>query len=484
MESEITLIEQAAGGDIDAFESLFQVHFQAVYNYALNLGGDPALAEDLTQETFIRAHRSLARFGHPWKFRPWLFQITRNLLQDHERRRHELPEFDDAAALVHDPGPGPEQTLLSSERNARIHTALRRLPEAHREALILRELEGLSYADIAAAMGVSSQYVRVLLHRARAKFQESYTIRLLSEEPLPACQVLAEQLDALHDGEFFPEEEDRFIREHLRTCRICQQRQRELVALSTLLGAALPVPPPAALEGHIRNRLRKPTPQNGGRPVPRALLAGGALIGALFTTFFGWIIWRGLTAPAGLPPAFASPTGAAASSPTLPSTNNALFYTPTLPGGIQFAPAAIGSASLTPLPPLQPNILPPPPTLTFTPEPPTPVPDTSGPSITKVGSAPGTIYTNGKGACSPLTTVISASIIDSSGIKSAVVIFAHTSFGSVPMSNVSGSLWRATLGPFSGVGDGTVDYQIRAFDNFNNRSDTGSKTVTIIACLK
>jgi len=482
MESEITLIEEAAGGNIDAFENLFQTHFQAVYNYALNLGGDPALAEDLTQETFIRAHRSLARFGYPWKFRPWLFQITRNLLQDHDRRQRDLPELDDAAALVRDPGPGPEQTLLSSERNARIRTALRRLPEHHREALILRELEGLSYADIAAAMGVSSQYVRVLIHRARAKFQENYTVRLLSEEPQPACPVLAERLDALHDGEPFPEEEDRFIREHLRTCRICQQRQRELVALSTLLGAALPVPPPAALERQVRNRLR--APQNAAPPVPRVLLAGGLVIGTLVVAFSGWIVWRGLAAPAGPLSIFSTITAAPSLTATLPSTSNALFYTPTIPTGIQFVPAALATATLTPLPPLQPNVPLLPPTLTFTPKPPTPIPDTSGPSITKVGSAPGTIYANGLGSCSPLTTVISATISDPSGIQSAVVIFAHTSFGSVPMSNVSGSLWRATLGPFSGVGDGTVDYQIRAFDNLNNRSDTGFKTVVILACVK
>jgi RNA polymerase sigma-70 factor (ECF subfamily) len=482
MESEITLIEQAAGGDIDAFEDLFQAHFQAVYNYALNLGGDPALAEDLTQETFIRAHRSLVHFGHPWKFRPWLFQITRNLLQDYDRRQHELPELGDATALVRDPSPGPEQTLLSSERNARIRTALHRLPEQHREALILRELEGLSYADIAAAMGISSQYVRVLIHRARAKFQESYTIRLLSEEPLPACPVLAERLDALHDGEPFSEEEDRLIREHLRTCRICQQRQRELVALSTLLAVALPVPPPAALEGQVRNRLR--TPRNAARPVPKALLAGGLVIGTLVVAFFGWIVWRGLAAPAGPLTASSTLTAAPGASATLPSTSNALFYTLTLPAGIQFVPAAIGTATLTPLAPLQPNLPLLPPTLTFTPKPPTLVPDTSGPSITKVGSAPGMIYASGSGSCSPLTTVISASISDPSGIQRAVVIFAHTSFGSVSMSNVSGSLWRATLGPFSGAGDGTVDYQIRAFDNFNNRSDTGFKTLAILACLK
>jgi RNA polymerase sigma-70 factor (ECF subfamily) len=474
VESEVNLIQQAARGDVGAFEVLFTSHFQAVYNYALSLSGDPALAEDLTQDAFIRAHGSLARFGAPWKIRPWLFQITRNLLQDAIRRGRELSGSDEAA-ILQDPGPTPEQTMVSTERRARIRMAISQLPELHREALILRELEGLSYEDIAATMGVSLQYVRVLIHRARAKFQENYVLRLLAEEPLPDCTVLAERLDALHDGEPLGAEEERFVREHLRDCHLCQQRRRELAALSGMLGAGLPVQAPAGLDGRVWNRVR--LAERWRRLGPRAAAAGGLAAILLVLSLFGW---RALAAPAGGTPALpiASPTF------TPPSTSNALFYTPTAQASLPSVPSGLPTQTLTAAPVLGPDIQSIAPTSTFTPLPPTPVPDTSGPAIDSFNHKPATIYSSGSGSCSPLTALITATITDPSGVQSAVVIFAHTSLGSVAMSNIGGSTWRASLGPFSGVGDGSVDYQVRAFDSLGNRSDTGFQSINILACLK
>ncbi len=475
MESEIRLIQQAGRGDKAAFETLFEAHFQAVYNYALNLSGDPALAEDLTQETFIRAHRSLSRFGPPWKFRPWLFQITRNLLQDHARRQHDLPELDEAVALMRDPQPGPEQTLLSSERSARIRNALRRLPPHHREALILRELEGLSYDEIAMTMGVSSQYIKVLIHRARAKFQENYAVRLLAEEPLPDCPVLNERLDALHDGETLSGEEERFIRDHLRSCRVCQQRQRELVAFSVMLGAVLPVSPPPGLEGRALDRVR--SSQHWSHFTSRAVVAGGLAISALILILFGWFVWRGLTVPASPVPTSLALTASPSATYTPPSTSNAMFFTPTLTSGVPFAPPAIATEPLSPPSISQPNIPPVPPTETFTPPPP---PDTDGPGIKNVSASPDSIFASQPKGCKANTSKISALVNDPSGVQSAVVIFVGTSAGFAPMSQVSGK-WQAVLGPFDSPG--AVNYQIRAFDNLGNRSNTEFLTLTVLACV-
>lgn len=492
MESDILLIQRAVRGDIGAFEILFQAHFQAVYNYALHLSSDPALAEDLTQETFIRAHRSLSRFGRPWKIRPWLFQITRNLIRDDSRRARDLPDIDEEIASLQDSQPGPEQTLLSMERSVRIRTALRGLPSQHREALILRELGELSYEDIATTMGISTQYVRVLIHRARAKFQESYTLRLLAEEAL-GCGVLAERLDALHDGEPFSQEEERFVREHLHTCRSCQERQRDLANLSVMWSAVLTVPPPSTLGGRIWQRVR--ASRQWSQLGQSALVGGGLVVAALFILLLLWIGWRGLNmlAVSPSPTATQTPTVTATfvSTTTLtpPSTSNVLFYTPTSQPAQPLIPVVVATNTFTPPSISQPNISQPdipsaPPTPTFTPKPPTPVPDTNGPSVTKVGHKPDPIFASGPGSCSATTTVVSASLSDPSGIQNAEVIYAHTSFGSVPMSNVGGSTWSATLGPFDSVGDGTVDYQIRVFDNAGNRSDTPWKTVTINPCLK
>lgn len=491
MESDILLIQRAARGDIDAFETLFQTHFQAVYDYTLHLSGDPALAEDLTQETFLRAHRSLSRFGPPWKIRPWLFQITRNLIRDDSRRGRDLLDVDETDISLRDPQPGPEQTLLSTERSVRIRTALRGLPSQHREALILRELGELSYEDIATTMGISTQYVRVLIHRARAKFQESYTLRLLAEESL-GCGVLAERLDALHDGEPFSQEEERFIREHLHACRSCQERQRDLANLSVMLGVVLAVPPPSTLGGRILQRVR--ASRQWSQLGQSALVGSGLVVAAVFILLLLWVGWRGLNmlAVSPSPTATQTPTVTATfvltTTLTPPSTSNVLFYTPTSPQAQPLIPLVVATDTFTPPTISQPNIsqpdVPAPPTSTFTPKPPTSVPDTNGPSITKVGHKPDPIFASGPGSCSATTTVVSASLSDPSGIQSAEVIYAHTSFGSVAMSNVGSSTWSATLGPFESVGDGTVDYQLRVFDNAGNRSDTAWKTVTINPCLK
>jgi hypothetical protein len=214
----------------------------------------------------------------------------------------------------------------------------------------------------------------------------------------------------------------------------------------------------------------------------------------MFILLLLWIGWRGLNmlAVSPSPTAMQTPTVTATLVPTTtltpPSTSNVLFYTPTSQLAQPLIPLAVATDTFTPPSISQPNIsqpdVPVPLTSTFTPKPPTPVPDTNGPSITKVGHKPAPIFASGPGSCSATTTVVSASLSDPSGIQSAEVIYAHTSFGSVPMSNVGGSTWSATLGPFDSAGDGTVDYQLRVFDNAGNRSDTPWKTVTINPCLK
>lgn len=122
----------------------------------------------------------------------------------------------------------------------------------------------------------------------------------------------------------------------------------------------------------------------------------------------------------------------------------------------------------------------PPPTATRTP---TAVPDTSGPSIKSVSDSPDPIKATQPKGCTPNTSVVSAAISDPSGVASAEVIFFHTTIGSVPMSHGGGNTWTATLGPYTGIGDGTVDYQIRATDSQGNVTDTAFYQITVLACI-
>jgi hypothetical protein len=138
--------------------------------------------------------------------------------------------------------------------------------------------------------------------------------------------------------------------------------------------------------------------------------------------------------------------------------------------GAEASPTA--SPSPSPLPPTR--------TATVTA---TPVVDITGPSISKVGDSPDPIYVSQPAGCSPNTTVITATLTDPSGVESASVLFFHTTIGQVPMTHGSGDTWSATLGPFTGVGDGTADYQIRATDEVGNVSESAFAQVTVLACL-
>ena len=141
----------------DLVDSLFARYREPVYRFLRRMLRDGPAAEDLTQDTFLRA------LGGPYQSngneRAWIFQIARNLARDRARangRRPPLVELDDRGAPVADPA-----LALS------IEAALAQLPDDDREVFLLREVGGLSYAEIGAACGLTADAVRSRLHRAR-----------------------------------------------------------------------------------------------------------------------------------------------------------------------------------------------------------------------------------------------------------------------------------------------------------------------------
>jgi RNA polymerase sigma-70 factor (ECF subfamily) len=283
---DVRLIQRAAKGDADAFATLFDQNYQAVYSFVLWQAGDPDLAEDITQETFIRAHAKLHRLGPPWKIRAWLFQLARNLYIDQYRRKDPSVRLDTDIPLASDE-PSPERQVLIGELSSPVKRALRGLSLPQREALVLREVEGFPYADIAEVMGVSLDNVKVMLHRARASFKEMYTERMLVEEPLGKCEVLNELLDSFADFEHLSPEEERIVSEHIQECDICQQRRREIAAMGLLLRGMQPTLAPK----HLRDRVLKRTanrPEGPFRRAARLAAVGGA--GGLITA----VLWLGL----------------------------------------------------------------------------------------------------------------------------------------------------------------------------------------------
>jgi RNA polymerase sigma-70 factor (ECF subfamily) len=180
-ESDEALAARAAAGDGPAFDALV-TRFQArVYRLACRLTGDDAEANDVLQETFLSAYRALPSFRGEARFSTWLYRIATNaaLMQRRARARRPvesleacLPRFD--ADGVHDAEPGDlaaagrVDELLDQKRLAeKARAGLERLPEIYRAAFVLRDLEELTTAEVAEALGIEPAAVRQRVHRAR-----------------------------------------------------------------------------------------------------------------------------------------------------------------------------------------------------------------------------------------------------------------------------------------------------------------------------
>ena len=147
-----------------ALEQLYRDHARGVHAYLVTLAGDRDEAEDLLQETFIRATRAIGgyRGGDP---RVWLLRIARSTFIDARRRTRAVP-VDEVPETPHrDPDVAEAHT---------VRVALARLPASHREALVLRDQLDLPYAQVAEVLGRSLGATKVLIHRARAGFRDAY----------------------------------------------------------------------------------------------------------------------------------------------------------------------------------------------------------------------------------------------------------------------------------------------------------------------
>ncbi len=283
------LVQKAAQGNRKAFKELFDLNFQAVYNFALTLSGDPALAEDITQETFIRAHHNLHRLGPPWNFPAWVFRLARNYFIDQIRKDRDLFPLEEDIQVI-SLKPGPEREKISRDTVDSVHGTLAKLSVRQREILVLRELQGFSYAEIGEILDLSSSNVKVSLHRARAAFAETYGNQLLLEDPSGDCIEVVELLGAFHDQEVLLDKE-KFVQEHLKTCPECQERRKTLIAQSVAFGAFIPVLPPKGLAQQILEKTAGAQQGTGPKTgkLKKVLTAGG---GALILGGMIWITYN------------------------------------------------------------------------------------------------------------------------------------------------------------------------------------------------
>lgn len=169
--------ERAAGlpGDEAGFAALVREHGDAVFGLALRRVGDRGIAEDLAQETFLRAWRSRARYRGETSVRGWLCTIAVNVVRDWARRRGRRPieSFEPAFVDVASSADDPAERAEAAEALGRLRVALEGLPANHREMFLLRERDGLSYAEIAAVLACPIGTVMSGLARARERLIEA-----------------------------------------------------------------------------------------------------------------------------------------------------------------------------------------------------------------------------------------------------------------------------------------------------------------------
>jgi RNA polymerase sigma-70 factor, ECF subfamily len=151
------------------FAGIYNAHARDLRRFALYLSGDAALADDLVSEAFVRAWTAWERVELP-TVRAYLFTIVRNLFLHHVRDERRHAPLDPKAL---DGRPGPEERASDQRDLAVVLSALGALPEIDRAALLMRADEGVSYEEIAAALGLTSAAARVKVHRARLKLAEA-----------------------------------------------------------------------------------------------------------------------------------------------------------------------------------------------------------------------------------------------------------------------------------------------------------------------
>jgi RNA polymerase sigma factor (sigma-70 family) len=217
-----------------AFERIYRRHVGDIYRYALTVLRNPADAEDVTQTTFMNAYRAFTRGERPRNAQNWLIAITHNVCRQRFRqslRRPEEVEYDDAIGdvVADDEGPSAED----------IQRALGQLAFNQRAALVMRELEGRSYAEIAEILGTSVAAVETLIFRARRALREQLEGSLTCGE---AERAISRDIDGR-----LSRAEKSALRGHMRACKECERFARSQRAQRRAIKALSAIPVPMSL---------------------------------------------------------------------------------------------------------------------------------------------------------------------------------------------------------------------------------------------
>jgi len=227
--SDVELVRAYRKGDAHAFEELHRRYVASIFRLVRRKLGDALLAEDIAQETFMKALRMMERVDESFNFGGWVHTVARNLCYDELRRRQRDLRVDgtteETELMTNLPSTAhsfdPVLVQESNETRRQVWQVAQRLPEKYRLVLTLRELQDMSYRQIARTLKMSESAVETLLYRARLRFKEEYLAsqregELTHEEALPLlAPYLAGKLRR-------PQAEA--VRSHIATCTKCARR--------------------------------------------------------------------------------------------------------------------------------------------------------------------------------------------------------------------------------------------------------------------
>jgi RNA polymerase sigma factor (sigma-70 family) len=216
-------------GDDSAFGELFCRYRGRIGAYVTRILGDADRAEDVTQEVFISALRRLRDTECPVTFKPWAYQIAKNASIDElrrVRRASEVPldqerESGEDKLELFSSDPSPESAMESKQQLDDLRVAFRALSELHQRILVLRELEGLSYAAIGQRLGMSRPVVESTLFRARRRLTNEYK-ELISGERCESTRAVIDAWENDKPGRMGIRERRRLVR-HLAHCQVCRR---------------------------------------------------------------------------------------------------------------------------------------------------------------------------------------------------------------------------------------------------------------------
>ena len=297
---DVALVRRAQAGDGEAFTQLFHQLHRPVLNYIYRTVGDRQAAEDITQDAFIRAHERVGQLGPPWDFKSWVFRIASNLAIDYLRQGKRFVDVEEPLDMG-----GPPTTQRPAERQVQrgeareaVEATLVLMPTKYRQALVLREINGLTYGEVASALECNYDNARQLVHRARLNFRELHGIRLMAMSGAVKCRELEDLLSAFRDGELGAEDQ-RAVKRHIAACEYCQETEEDLKKVAAMVAGLVPIfPSPGWTEGIVERlkTLNGPPAKPGGSGLDgtgggMGGGAGGGGPGSVFKSLFSGGMW-------------------------------------------------------------------------------------------------------------------------------------------------------------------------------------------------